>query len=92
MTADTASLDRRVPLPSRQKVSLFMQEYGILVALFALVLFVSLKSSAFFTENNLLNIADQMTVVGILAVGMTLLMVSGSLTSPSGRPSASAAP
>jgi ribose transport system permease protein len=40
--------------------------------------FLSVRSSAFLTEQNMLNIVDQMAITGVMAVGMTVLMISGS--------------
>jgi len=52
---------------------------GPLIGLIALCVFFSLKTDAFFSAGNLLNILDQITVLGILAVGMTLVIVTGGI-------------
>jgi len=52
---------------------------GPLIGLIALCIFFSLKTDAFFSSGNLLNILDQITVLGILAVGMTLVIVTGGI-------------
>jgi len=52
---------------------------GPLIGLIALCVFFSLKTDAFFSSGNLLNILDQITVLGILAVGMTLVIVTGGI-------------
>jgi len=52
---------------------------GPLIGLVALCIFFSLKTEVFFSMGNLLNILDQITVLGILAVGMTLVIVTGGI-------------
>jgi len=52
---------------------------GPLIGLMALCIFFSLQTDAFFSAGNLLNILDQITVLGILAVGMTLVIVTGGI-------------
>jgi ribose transport system permease protein len=47
---------------------------GILVALFIVL---SFSSSAFFTKTNLLNIVDQWSATGIVAVAATFVLISG---------------
>lgn len=50
---------------------------GPLVGLILLCLFFSLTSEFFLSARNGLNILDQVTVLGILAIGMTLVIVIG---------------
>lgn len=58
--------------PHRSKLAL-LAVIAIIVAITAS------RSSVFFTTNNLVNILSQVSVLGILACGTTLLMVSGGL-------------
>ena len=53
----------------------FLKENGTLVALLILVIFFSFADEAFFTPRNLTNLARQTTIVGIIAVGMTLVIL-----------------
>jgi D-xylose transport system permease protein len=53
----------------------FLKENGTLVALFILVIFFSFADEAFFTPRNLTNLARQTTIVGIIAVGMTMVIL-----------------
>jgi len=53
----------------------FLKENGTLVALVILVIFFSFADEAFFTPRNLTNLARQTTIVGIIAVGMTLVIL-----------------
>jgi len=53
----------------------FLKDNGTLVALVILVIFFSFADEAFFTPRNLTNLARQTTIIGIIAVGMTLVIL-----------------
>lgn len=53
----------------------FLKDNGTLVALVALMIIFSFWDDAFFTPRNLTNLARQTTIVGIIAVGMTLVII-----------------
>ncbi len=53
----------------------FLKDNGTLVALIVLMIIFSLWDEAFFTPRNLTNLARQTTIVGIIAVGMTLVII-----------------
>ena len=53
----------------------FLKDNGTLVALIALMIIFSFWDEAFFTPRNLTNLARQTTIVGIIAVGMTLVII-----------------
>ena len=53
----------------------FLKDNGTLVALLILVVFFSFADEAFFTPRNLTNLARQTTIVGIIAVGMTMVIL-----------------
>ncbi len=53
----------------------FLKDNGTLVALVILALFFSFADEAFFTPRNLTNLARQTTIVGIIAVGMTMVIL-----------------
>ena len=52
-----------------------MREFGVLVALIALVILFSITSPYFLKINNLLNIVRQISLLGIIAMGMTMIIV-----------------
>ncbi|WP_242889752.1 ABC transporter permease [Actinomadura litoris] len=54
-----------------------LRDHGVVVALAALVLALSLSTDTFLTKGNLVNLLDQAVVVGLLACGMTLCVVCG---------------
>ena len=53
------------------------RESGILLALIVLVVVLSIVSSAFRNPNNLMTIVKQISVVAIVAMGQTLVIISG---------------
>ena len=52
---------------------------GPLIGLIALCLMLSVTTETFLTLRNLLNVMDQITVLGILAIGMTLVILIGGI-------------
>jgi ribose transport system permease protein len=52
---------------------------GPLIGLVALCIIFSFTTSAFLSFRNLLNILDQVTVLGIIAIGMTAVIVIGGI-------------
>ena len=57
----------------------FLKEYGIVLVLFALILFFSLTTRAFLRTSNLLNVARQVAMLGISAVGMTFVILTAGI-------------
>ncbi len=55
------------------------ENLSLLIALALLVALIAVQSDAFFTGRNLFNIAQNMAVVGLVAVGMTMVIVSAGL-------------
>ena len=53
------------------------RELGVFLALVVLCVVLTLLNDRFLTPNNLLNIGRQVSLMGIMAVGMTFVLVSG---------------
>lgn len=53
----------------------FLRDNATLIALIAMVVILSILSPDFFTPRNLTNLCRQVTVVGILAIGMTMVII-----------------
>ena len=53
----------------------FLKDNGTLAALVILVIYFSFADEAFFTPRNMTNLARQTTIIGIIAVGMTLVIL-----------------
>ena len=56
-----------------------LQYYAVFLVLLAICLALSLISNVFTTIENLGNVSEQVSVVGVTAMGMTLLLVSGNI-------------
>ncbi len=54
-----------------------LQRFGILVALFVLVIVVQTQSSRFLEPTNLFNMGEQWAPVAIMAIGMTFVLIGG---------------
>ena len=52
---------------------------GPLIGLILLCLFLTFATDKFMSVRNVLNILDQITVLGIMAVGMTLVILIGGI-------------
>jgi ribose/xylose/arabinose/galactoside ABC-type transport system permease subunit len=61
----------------RELVLSYAEQWGIWVALLALIAVSALASPFFLTPNNLANILNQASVAGIAALGVTFVMVTG---------------
>lgn len=55
------------------------RKYGIFAVLLFVFIFFSVASPAFFTSGNLLNVARQVSMIGITSVGMTFVMLTGGI-------------
>jgi len=56
-----------------------IRNYGSLLALIALMIFLGIASDRFFSARNLTNILRQASVVGIMGVGMTFVILTGGI-------------
>ena len=56
-----------------------LAQYGIYFALLFLVLFFAATSDVFLTSANLLNVLRQVSIIGICAVGLTFVLLTGGI-------------
>lgn len=79
MSTATASPQARRASPQERRAqrSRLARDYGIVFSILALVVALSLGTDTFLTASNLRNVMDQVAVVGILACGATLCIISG---------------
>jgi ribose transport system permease protein len=61
-----------------------VRDYGIVATFVVLVAVLSFTSDAFLTSTNLLNILDQWAPLGIIAMGMTFVLIAGGFDLSSG--------
>ena len=57
----------------------FLQRYGLLLSFLLLCLALTLLSDRFLTVNNIVNVLRQSTINGIIAVGMTLVILTAGI-------------
>jgi ribose transport system permease protein len=72
----TNSIRLRLPAASTSRLGA-LRDYGIVFSFVALFIVLSAASEPFLTTTNLLNIADQWSPVGIVAVAGTVVFIAG---------------
>lgn len=60
-------------------VKKIFNKYAIYIVLLALVIFFSIASDVFLSFENIMNVLRQVSVVGIVAVGMTFVILTGGI-------------
>lgn len=68
----------------KEKAYRIFSRYGMLFILLALIFLMSILSPTFFTSGNLLNIVRQMSIVGIVAIGVTMVIITTGIDLSSG--------
>lgn len=66
-----------VKLVSEFRKTKKIKELGIIITLILLLIFLSLASPVFLTSTNLINIIRQVSIIGIQALGMTMVITVG---------------
>ncbi|MEM1483575.1 ABC transporter permease [Oscillospiraceae bacterium PP1C4] len=61
------------------KASNALKKYGIYIVLLLLVIFFTVSTKAFLVPSNLFNVARQVSMLGIAAVGMTFVLLLGGI-------------
>ena len=64
---------------TRKMVFSFLSKYGIYFVLFALCFAMSFLSPYFLTIRNLTNILNQVSIIGIIAIGSTIILLGGGI-------------
>jgi ribose/xylose/arabinose/galactoside ABC-type transport system permease subunit len=65
--------------PSRLARAVNIQQWGIILVLIALIIILGIISPVFLSGRNIRNILQQVSVIGILAMGSTVVMISGGI-------------
>src|ERR1700730_9303120 len=79
----TANKPEKRPETSHQ-ISRVLSKYGIFLIFAVMVLGASILSPAFLSSTNLINIVRQMSIVGLIALGVTGIIVSAGIDLSSG--------
>lgn len=80
MSIDAPAGEVAAPATRRRRPAVpHVPHAGLLVVLALIVVYASLQSDAFLTSTNLINVLRQVSVVAVIAGGLTLLMVAGGM-------------
>lgn len=79
-----SSADRDVGRNRPLQIGELLARFGIVLVLVAMVVVLSLMSSAFFTPRNLFNVLSQVAPAGIVACGAALVIIAGGFDLSSG--------
>ena len=69
----------RASMLGKLKVLVNFQQWGIIIVLVLLVIVLGVSSPVFLSGRNIRNILQQVSTLGILSMGMTVLMISGGI-------------
>jgi ribose transport system permease protein len=69
----------RIPPAGRWKGVFDLQQWGIVLVLIILVVVISIAAPVFLSPRNIRNVLQQVSTLGILSMGMTVLMISGGI-------------
>ena len=69
---------KRLPRPGEKQQSVF-SKMGIEISLLILIVIASFMSPKFLTVNNIINVLRQVSVTGVIAVGMTIAIINGGI-------------
>ena len=75
--AEAEYVEKRAPFPDR--VNAIWRQFGMLVVLAVMCVILSVIAPNFFTSGNFINIARQVSINGILAAGMTFVILTGGI-------------
>lgn len=67
-----------------KKFQQIFNKYGIFFVLVALMVVLSFASEAFLSARNLLNVMRQVSIIGIISIGVTLIIITGGIDLSSG--------
>src|SRR4028119_1182367 len=63
----------------RARFATFVQRQGALIALVAVCVFAAIRYERFLTEENLVNVLRQNSMLGLVALGMTFVILTGGI-------------
>lgn len=69
----------QAPSARRARVAAFIQQQGALVALLLVCILAAIRYEAFLTSENLLNVLRQNSMLGLVAIGMTFVILTGGI-------------
>lgn len=79
-----ASAESKGRNPGMERFYGFLSKYGIVLILLAMLIAFSLLSEGFFTTRNIFNIIRQISFMGLIAIGVTMVIITGGIDLGSG--------
>jgi inositol transport system permease protein len=78
MSVDSKKIAAEVEVHDNKKLSFsdLLKKYGIVLALILLIVVISIAEPKFLTSTNIFNVLAQSAIYGIMALGMTLVIIS----------------
>ncbi|MCH8550868.1 MAG: ABC transporter permease [Natronospirillum sp.] len=67
------------PFFSREKILAFLTQHGILLVFILFLLGFSLLSERFLTTGNVMSVLRQASIIGVIAIGVTVVVIGGNL-------------
>lgn len=64
---------------NKKKIGSYVQDFGVLIALFALIIVIGIISPQFRTVDNFLSLLRQSSINGFIAFGMTCVILTGGI-------------
>ena len=71
-------------MDGKTNIKQFFGKYGIYLVLVVMVVAMSFMSPVFLSQDNLLNVVRQVSVIGIISLGVTLVIISKGIDLSSG--------
>ena len=79
-----ASAETQAKNQTWERINSFLNKYGIVIILLAMFIAFSLLSEGFFTTRNIFNIIRQISFMGLIAIGVTMVIITGGIDLGSG--------
>ncbi|MEK3935686.1 ABC transporter permease [Sporosarcina sp. FSL W7-1349] len=70
---------KKFPLSGGQNISNLFFKYGVLAAFVFLVVIASILYPGFLRSENILNMMSQLSIIGMMSIGMTFVIITGGL-------------
>lgn len=66
-------------MTQKKDIGKILRQFGLVFVALFIIVFMSIKSDVFLTSQNIINILRQISINGILAVGMTFVILTGGI-------------
>lgn len=66
-------------MAQKKDMGKILRQFGLVFVALIIIIFMSITSDVFLTSQNIINILRQISINGILAVGMTFVILTGGI-------------